>query len=168
MHDKGGVHGCGPWQGAASPKLEKPPSSQDGGPTLLGLGRCPTVTSPLERSGRWSPYHRNGNSCSSFAWCSVIDCFIHESGNCGAVITVLWRARDSAGGAEPMCALSRRQSLLRGEGTPRGWRGPRRGWRPRRAFGLILAEHPRCPLEERSLAREKTFARLARLGEPGP
>ena len=34
-------------------------------------------------------------------------------------------------------------------------------------FGLVLAEHPRCPLEERSLAEEKTLARLARLGEPG-
>ena len=31
VHDKGGVHGRGPWQGAVSPKLEKPPSNQDGG-----------------------------------------------------------------------------------------------------------------------------------------
>ena len=38
VHDKGRVHGCGPWQGAASPKLEKPPSSQDGGLALQGLG----------------------------------------------------------------------------------------------------------------------------------
>ena len=51
MHNKGGVHGRGPWQGAASPKLEKPPSSQDGGPALQELGMRPTVTSPLERSG---------------------------------------------------------------------------------------------------------------------
>ena len=34
-HDKGRVHGRGPWQGAASPKLEKPPASQDGGLALL-------------------------------------------------------------------------------------------------------------------------------------
>ena len=118
MHDKGRVHGRGPWQGAVPPKLEKPPSSQDGGPVLQGLGMRPTVTSPLECSSRWSPYHRNGNPCSSFAWCSPVDCFIHESGNCGAVVTARRRARDSAEGAEPMCALSRRQSLLRGEGTP--------------------------------------------------
>ena len=51
MHDKGGVHGRGPWQAAASPKLEKPPSSQDGEPALQRLGVSPTVTSPLERSG---------------------------------------------------------------------------------------------------------------------
>ena len=76
------------------------------------------MTSPLERIGRWSPYHRNGNSCSSFAWCSLVDCFIHKSGNYGAVVTARRRARDSAEGAEPMCALLRRQSLLRGEGNP--------------------------------------------------
>ena len=68
--------------------------SRDG--TLARLGMRPTVTSPLERSGRWSPYHRNGNSCSSFAWCSSVDCFIHENGNCDAVVTTRKHARDSA------------------------------------------------------------------------
>ena len=66
VHDKGKVHGRGPWQGAASPKLEKPPSSQDGGLALLGLVVRPTVTSPLEASDRRSPYHQSGNSWSSF------------------------------------------------------------------------------------------------------
>ena len=35
VHHKGKVHGRGPRQGAASPKLEKPPSKQDGGLALL-------------------------------------------------------------------------------------------------------------------------------------
>ena len=35
MHDKGGVPGRGPWQGATSPKLEKPLVNQDGGLALL-------------------------------------------------------------------------------------------------------------------------------------
>ena len=96
MHDKGGVHGRGPWQGAASPKLEKPPSSQDSGPALLGLGVHPTVTSPLEWSGRRSPYHQNDNPCSSFAWRSLVDCFIHENGNCGATVTARRRGRHRA------------------------------------------------------------------------
>ena len=52
MYNKGGVHGHGPWQGAASPKLEKPPSSQDDGLALPGLVVRPTMTSPLECSGR--------------------------------------------------------------------------------------------------------------------
>ena len=108
MHNKGRVHGHGPWQGETSPKLEKPPSSQYGGPALLGLEMRPTVTSPLECSGRWSPYHRNGNSCGSFAWRSLVDCFIHGNGNCGAVVTARRHARHSAEGAELMCALSRR------------------------------------------------------------
>ena len=97
---------------------KRPPSSQDGGLALLGLVVRPTVTSPLELSGRWSPCHRNGNSCSSFAWCSLVDCFIHENGNCGAVITTRRHAHDSAVGVEPMCALSRRQSWLPEEGNP--------------------------------------------------
>ena len=118
MHDKGRVRGLGPWQGAASPKLEKPPSNQDGGLALLGLGVRPTVTSPLERSGRRSLYHRNGNPCSSFAWRCFVDCFIHKNGNDSAGVTARRRARDSTDGAEPMCALSRRQSLLRGKGIP--------------------------------------------------
>ena len=55
VHDKGKGHGRGSWQETASPKLEKPPSSQDGGPALQQLGVSPMVTSPLERSGRRSP-----------------------------------------------------------------------------------------------------------------
>ena len=102
MHDKVRVHGRGPWQEAVSPKLEKPPSSQDGGLALLGLVVRPTVTSPLERSDRWSPYHQNGNPYSSFAWCGFVDCFIHENGNCDAAVTARRRAHDSAEGAEPM------------------------------------------------------------------
>ena len=65
----------------------------------------------------------------SFDWCSFVDCFIHENGNCGAVVMARRRAHDSAEGAEPMCALPWRQSLLHGEGTPRGRR-------PRQAFWL--------------------------------
>ena len=102
-----------------SPKLEKPLSSQDGGLALLGLGVRPTVTSPLERSGRWSPYHRNGNACSSFAWSCFVDCFIHKNGNDSSGVTARWRARDSTEDAEPMWALSRRQSWLGEEGKPR-------------------------------------------------
>ena len=118
VHDKGLVHGRGPRQGAASPKLEKQPTSQDGGLELQELVVSPTVTFSLERSGRRSPYHQSGNSCRPFAWCSVAGCFIHENGNCGAVITTRRHAHDSAVGVEPMCALSRRQSFLRGEGNP--------------------------------------------------
>ena len=44
--------------------------------------------------------------------------FRSENGNCGAAVTMRSRARDSAEDAEPMCALSRRQSLLGGEGIP--------------------------------------------------
>ena len=100
MHDKVRVHGHGPWQGAASPKLEKPPTSQDGGLALLGLVVRPTVTSPLERSGRLSPYHQSGNPCSSFAWRRFVDCFIHGNGNDNAVVTPR--------GAQSPCALCRR------------------------------------------------------------
>ena len=46
----------------------------------------------------------------SFAWRCFVDCFIHENGNDNAVVTALWRVCDSADDAEPMCALSRRQS----------------------------------------------------------
>ena len=114
------------------------------------------MMSPLECSGRWSPYHRNGNSCSSFPWCSLAGCFIHESGNGGAVVTVRRRARDSAEGAEPMCALSRRQSLLREEGKPR-------------EAGGLAEPLAWCPLEERSLAEGKTLgeARQAWRASPG-
>ena len=110
-------------------KAEKPPSSQDGALALRGLVVYPTVTSSLERSGRRSPYHRNGKSCISFAWHCFVDCFIHENGNNSADITARCHALDSAEDAEPMCALSRRQSWLHEKGTPQGWR-------PRRAFGL--------------------------------
>ena len=101
-----------------SPKLEKPASSQDGGPALRGLVVRPTVMSPLERSGRRSPYHQSGNPCRSFAWCGFVDCFILENGNCDAAVSARWCARDSTEDAEPMCALSRRQSWLPEEGNP--------------------------------------------------
>ena len=110
-------------------KAVKPPSNQNGALALRGLVVCPTVTSSLEPSGGRSPYHRNGNACFSFAWCCFVDCFIHKNGNDSAGVIALWRVRDSAEDAEPMCALSRRQSLLRGEGIPRGWR-PRRALSP--------------------------------------
>ena len=76
-----------------------------------------------------SPYHQSGKYWTSFAWRCFVDCFIHENGNDSAVVTALWRVRDSAEGAEPMCALSGRQSLLGGEGIPArlgaSLRGPR-------------------------------------------
>ena len=55
VHDKGRGHGHGPWQQTASPKLEKPPSGQDGGLALQRLVVSPTVMSSLARSGRRSP-----------------------------------------------------------------------------------------------------------------
>ena len=145
------------------------------------------MTSPLERSCRRSPYHQSGNPGGSFAWCSFVDCFIHENGNCSVAVTVRRRARHSAAGAEPMCALPRRQSWLRGEGTPRGKKVLAE------PFGLVrsLAEEKPSRGLERSLAEEKpsrglpgleslvlggarqawrawSLARLARLGEPDP
>ena len=45
VHHKGRAHGLGPWQGTASPKLNRPPSSQDGGLALQRLVVSPTVTS---------------------------------------------------------------------------------------------------------------------------
>ena len=45
------VHG----RGAASPKLKRSPSSQDGGLALQRLVVSPTMTSSLERGGRLSP-----------------------------------------------------------------------------------------------------------------
>ena len=130
MHDKGAVHGRGPWQGAASPKLEKA-TAQPGRWAGAATARSePHGDVALVSSVRWSPYHESGNPCSSFAWCCFVDCFIHENGNDNAVIIALWRVCDPAEDAEPMCTLSRRQS----------WPGeekPPRGWRPRRAFGLV-------------------------------
>ena len=123
MYDKGKVPGHGPWQGAASPKLEKPPSSQDGGPALQELWGDPHGDVALVSSSRRSLYHQSGKSWSSFAWCSLVDCFIHGNGNCDAGVTARWRARDSAEGAEPMCALPRRQIWLREEGNSPGLKG---------------------------------------------
>ena len=54
----------------------------------------------------------------SFVWRCFVDCFIHENGNDSDVVIALWRVRDSAEDAEPMCALSRRQSWLPEEGNP--------------------------------------------------
>ena len=87
---------------------KRPPSSQDGGLALPGLVVPPTVTSPSVAGGRRSLYHQSGNPCSSFARRCFVDCFIHENDNNGAGVIVLWRARDSAEDAEPMCALPRR------------------------------------------------------------
>ena len=44
VHGRGGIT-----------KAVKPPSNQNGALALRGLVVCPTVTSSLERSGRWSP-----------------------------------------------------------------------------------------------------------------
>ena len=94
----------------------------------------------LVSSGRRPPYHQSGNPCSSFAWRCFIDCFIHENGNDNAVVITLWRVCDSAEDAEPMCALSRRQSTLgkeenlaRLEASPSLWLDAlsRRGSSPR-------------------------------------
>ena len=63
------------------------------------------VTSPLERSYRRFPYHQSGNTHFRFAWCCFVDSFIYQNGNWSAIVITLWRARDSAGSAEPMCAL---------------------------------------------------------------
>ena len=52
-----------------------------------------------------------------FAWRCFVDSFIHRNGNDNAAVITLWRVRDSAEGAEPMCALPRRQSWLREEGS---------------------------------------------------
>ena len=134
-------------------KAVKPPSNQNGALALRGFVVCPTVTSSLERSGRWSPYHQSGNPCCSFAWRCFIDCFIHENGNDNAVVITLWRVCDSAEDAEPMCALSRRQSALgdeetlaRSEASPSLWLG-------------VLSRRGPSP-------RENPLAGLARLGEP--
>ena len=132
---------------------KKPPSSQDGGPALLELWMCPTVTSPLAGSCRRFPYHQSGNPWGSFAWRGFVDCFIHENGNNSAGVIVLWRVRDSAEDAEPMCALSRRQSWLPEEGNPARLEALPSLW--------LDALSRRGPSP-----REKPLARLARLGEP--
>ena len=88
--------------GAASPKMEKPPSSQDGGPVLQELGMRPTVTSP---------------SLAAADGLLITKVAILAAPLLGAVIA-LWRVRVSAEGAEPMCALSRRQSWLGEERNP--------------------------------------------------
>ena len=88
----------------------------------------------LVSSIRRSPYHQSGKSWTSFAWRCFVDCFIHENGNDSTGVTACWRARDSAGSAEPMCALSRRQSRLV-EGKI-----PSRGWRPRQTFGVMSSD----------------------------
>ena len=66
----------------------------------------------LVSSVRRSPYHQSGKSWTAFARRCFVECFIHENGNDSAGVIARWRARDSAGAAEPMCALSRRQSWL--------------------------------------------------------
>ena len=104
--------------GAASPKLEKPPSSQDGGPALQELWGDPHGDVVLVSSGGRFPYHQSGKSWTSFAWRCFVDRFIHKNGNDNAVVIALWRVRDSAGDTEPMCALSRRQSWPGEERAP--------------------------------------------------
>ena len=88
-----------------------------------------------------------------FAWCCFVDCFIHKNGNDSAGVTAPWRAHDSTEDAEPMCALSRRQSRLGEEGTlvrleasPGLWLG-------------VLSRGDPSP-------REKSLARLRQAWEP--
>ena len=133
-----------PW---AAPRTSAAPTTAQPGrwAGVAEVGRQPTVTSPLERSGRLSPYHQSGNPCSSFAWRRFVECFIHGSGNCDAGVTARKRAWDSAEGAEPMCALSAETELA-------SW-----GRNPAR-----LGASPSL------LARLGDPGLLDRLGEPGP
>ena len=137
VHGRGGVTKAGKatvqpgrWAGAA------------------GAQDVPHSDVALISSIRRSPYHRNGKSCTSFAWRCFVDCFTHENGNCGAAVNMRSRARDSAEDAAPMCALSRRQSMLGEEGIPVRLEDSPSLW-------LDSWRHPRCPLEGRSLAEGK-------------
>ena len=115
----------------------------------------------LVSSIRRSLYHRNGKSWTSFAWRCFVDCFIHENGNDNAVVIALWRVRDSAEDAEPMCALSRRQSWLPEEGNPARLEASPSLW--------LGALSRRGPSPRKNPRRGSPgLESLARLGEPGP
>ena len=125
--------------GAASPKLEKPPSSQDGGPALQELWSDPHGDVALVSSIRRSPYHRNGKSWTSFAWRCFVDCFIHKNGN-DTLSSSRFGASETLQGAQSPCVLCRgdraglgRKEPSRGLASPSPWSDPlsRRGPSPR-------------------------------------
>ena len=123
----------GPWQGAASLKLKshRPAWAVVGAAEVRGAAH-----GDVRRAGILfiTEMARPG---ASLAWCSFIDCFMHENG-------------DSVADVIP-CALCRggRDSFARKE--------PSRGLGASRSSAWSLAESKAtplgCPLEERSLAR---------------
>ena len=149
VHNKGEVHGHGPWQERRhqSWKSHRPTRTVGRRCRSFGVGRGDVA---LVSSIRRSPYHQSGKSWTSFAWRCFVDCFIHGNGNDNACVIPLWRVWDSAEGAEPMCALSQGQSwlgeektLARPEASPSPWRDPlsreslsrpRQAWEPLQAW----------------------------------
>ena len=81
---------------------------------------CPTVTFAWSVVANGPLITGMATLVVRFAWCCFVDHLYHQRGNCGMVVTARRRAHHSASGAEAMCALSRRQSLLSPEGTSRG------------------------------------------------
>ena len=112
VHHKGRAHGRGPRQRSGVTKAEKgrrPTRTVGRRCRNFGVARSDVA---LVSSVRRSPYHQSGKSWTSFAWRCFVDCFIHGNGNDSACVIPLWRVWDSAEGAEPMCAMSRRQNAL--------------------------------------------------------
>ena len=142
VHDKGRVHGRGPRQGAASLKLKSRRPTW----AVVGAAEVRGAAHGDARGAGVLFISKMARPEASLAWCSFIDCFMHEDG-------------DGVADVIP-CALCRggRDNFTRKE--------PSRGLGASRSSAWSLAESKAtplgCPLEDRSLAR------LARLGEPGP
>ena len=110
MHGKEAVHGLGPWQKSLPFVAAKPPSKDDK-PAPQSSAACPTVTLAWSVAANGPLITKMAILGVRFACPSFVDCFIHENGNCGVVVIARRRARHSAAGAEPMCALQRVQEL---------------------------------------------------------
>ena len=155
--------------GAASPKLEKPPSNQDGGPALQDFGVARSDVA-LVSSMRRSLYHQSGKSWTSSTWRCFIDCSIHKNGN-GTLSSSRFGASETLQGAQSPCAL------CRGDRAPLARGNPSRGWRPRQALGVIPCRGNPCrdplqawePLQARrawSLAKTSLKTWWALAGRP--
>ena len=155
VHRKDKVHGRGPRQGAASPKLKRPPSKQDGGLALLRrdvshgdvvvadgslITKVAILGAPLLGAALLTPLYTRMATVAL------------ASSRFGASVTLR--------GAQSPCALCRgdRAGLVRKE-TPRGWR-------PRRALRLDALSRG-GPSPRVSPWRESPGLKsLSRLGEP--